>query len=108
MSAEPSKYRFLLINAFSLAPGSEFRLRAFDGPKETQLHNYEDVKPFLAGIDWDLHPGAPSTHGNWPDGAFLKTGYRPGARSCSASRACGATIAARFWSRWRWGRCSRS
>ena len=66
VSAEPSKYRFLLINAFSLAPGSDFRLRAFDGPKETQLHNYEDVKPFLAGIDWDLHPGAPATHGNWP------------------------------------------
>ncbi len=66
MTDQPSKYRFLLINAFSLKPGSEFRLRSFSGPKETQLHNYDDVKPFLAGIDWDLHPGAPSTHGNWP------------------------------------------
>ena len=92
MSAESSKYRFLLINAFSLAPGSEFRLRAFDGPKETQLHNYEDVKPFLAGIDWDLHPGAPSTHGNWPvqsKGEFLSVGYNRQAlvrEACASGR----------------------
>jgi Asp/Glu/hydantoin racemase len=61
-----SKYRFLLINAFSLAPGSGFQLRSFTGPKETQIYNYEDLRPFLDGIEWDLHPGAPSTHGNWP------------------------------------------
>jgi len=36
------------------------------GPKETQSYNYEDVKPVLADIDWDLHPGALATHGNWP------------------------------------------
>src|SRR6185436_20383520 len=66
VSAAPSKYRFLLINAFSLQPGSEFRLRSFAGPKESQLYNYEDVKPFREGIDWDLHPGALATHGNWP------------------------------------------
>lgn len=66
MSDHPARYRFLLINAFSLEPGSEFRLRAFSGPKETQLHNYDDVKPFLEGIEWDLHAGARSTHGNWP------------------------------------------
>ncbi len=66
MTAQPSKYRFLLINAFSLAPGNDFQMRSFSGPKETQLYNYEDVKPFLADIDWDLHPGARATHGNWP------------------------------------------
>ena len=73
-----NKYRFLLINAFSLAPGSDFKLRSFSGPKETQLYNYEDVKPFLDGIDWDLHPGAPATHGNWPVQSkweFLSVGY---------------------------------
>ena len=78
MSAEPSKYRFLLINAFSLPPGGDFKLRAFDGPKEQQLYNYEDVKPFLEGIDWDLHPGAAATHGNWPVQSkweFLSVGY---------------------------------
>jgi allantoin racemase len=78
VSAEPSKYRFLLINAFSLQPGGEFRLRSFAGPKESQLYNYEDVKPFLAGIDWDLHPGAASTHGNFPVQSkweFMSVGY---------------------------------
>jgi Asp/Glu/hydantoin racemase len=75
---EPSsKYRFLLINAFSLAPGSSFQLRSFTGPKETQLYNYEDLKPFLAGIDWELHPGARTTHGNFPvmtKEAFMSVG----------------------------------
>ena len=66
MTEQPSKYRFFLINAFSLAPGSGFQLRSFTGPKESQIYNYSDVAPFLAGIDWDLHPGAPATHGNWP------------------------------------------
>ncbi len=61
-----SKYHFLLINAFSLAPGSGFAMRSFTGPKEAQLYNYQDVKPFLEGVDWDLHPGAPTTHGNFP------------------------------------------
>ena len=66
MTVQPSKYRFLLINAFSLAPGNDFQMRSFSGPKETQVYNYEDLKPFLADIDWDLSPGAPATHGNWP------------------------------------------
>ena len=66
MTDQPSKYRFLLINAFSLAPGNDFQMRSFSGPKETQIYNYEDVKPFLADVDWDLNPGAPATHGNWP------------------------------------------
>ena len=66
MTAQPSKYRFLLINAFSLAPGNDFAMRSYTGPKETQVYNYEDVKRFLADIDWDLNPGAPTTHGNYP------------------------------------------
>ena len=61
-----SKYRFLLINAFSLPPTSPYQMRSFSGPKETQVYNYDDVKPFLADIDWDLHPGALATHGEWP------------------------------------------
>jgi allantoin racemase len=66
LTAQFAKYRFLLINAFSLAPGNHFQMRSFSGPKETQIYNYEDVKPFLADVDWDLNPGAPATHGNWP------------------------------------------
>ncbi|MBN9489150.1 MAG: hypothetical protein J0H44_18085 [Alphaproteobacteria bacterium] len=66
MGSQSGKYRFLLINAFSLAPGSDFQMRAYSGPKEAQLYNYADVASFLADVDWDLHPGAPATHGNWP------------------------------------------
>ncbi len=72
-----SKYRFLLINAFSLAPGNDFAMRSCTGPKETQVYNYEDLKPFLADIDWDLDPGAPATHGNFPvttKEAFMSVG----------------------------------
>jgi Asp/Glu/hydantoin racemase len=61
-----SKYRFLLINAFSLPSTSPYQMRSFSGPKETQVYNYDDVKPFLADIEWDLHPGALATHGEWP------------------------------------------
>jgi Asp/Glu/hydantoin racemase len=77
VASQPSKYRFLLINAFSLAPGSGFQMRSFTGPKETQLYNYEDLKPFLEGIDWELHPGARTTHGNFPvttKEAFMSVG----------------------------------
>jgi allantoin racemase len=77
VTAQSSKYRFLLINAFSLAPGNDFQMRSFSGPKETQIYNYEDLKPFLADIDWDLNPGAPATHGNWPvttKQAFMSVG----------------------------------
>ncbi len=73
-----SKYRFLLINAFQLPPGGPFQLRAFAGPKESQLYNYEDLRPVLADIEWDLHPGAPATHGNWPVQSrfeFMSVGY---------------------------------
>ena len=65
-TASAGKYRFLLINAFSLAEGSSFQMRAYDGSKESQLHNYRDVAPFLADVEWDVHTGARSTHGNWP------------------------------------------
>lgn len=61
-----SKYRFHLINAFSLSENAAFRLRRYQGTREELLYNYEDVAPFLDGIDWDVHPGAPSTHGDWP------------------------------------------
>ena len=40
MTDPTSKYRFLLINAFSLAPGNDFQMRSFTGPKETQLYNF--------------------------------------------------------------------
>lgn len=60
------KYRFQLINAFKLSPNAGFKLRAYDGPKETLLYNYNDVAPLLDGVTWDIHPGALATHGDWP------------------------------------------
>jgi Asp/Glu/hydantoin racemase len=61
-----SKYRFLLVHAFSLAEGAAFAMRPASGRKEEILYNYQDVAPVLEGIDWDIHPGARATHGNWP------------------------------------------
>ena len=66
MNDQTSKYRFQLINAFSLSDRSAFKLRAYDGPKESILYNYQDVAPFLKDVEWDVHPGAPATHGDWP------------------------------------------
>jgi allantoin racemase len=65
MPAEPSKYRFLLIHAFSLPPTSKFLHRPVEGPKETRLPNYERVKQFLDGIDWELHQGPMAPFGDW-------------------------------------------
>ena len=61
-----SKYRFQLINAFRLSPNAGFRLRAYDGPKESLVYNFQDVAPYLDGVNWDVHPGALATHGDWP------------------------------------------
>lgn len=66
MADSQNKYRFHLINAFSLSANAAFRLRAYDGPKESLVYNYQDVAPFLADVDWDVHPGALATHGDWP------------------------------------------
>ncbi len=67
MATPPSRFRFLLINPYSLPPGSAFRMGAADdGPKEARLPNHANTAPFLADVDWDLHPGAPATHGNGP------------------------------------------
>jgi allantoin racemase len=61
-----NKYRFQLINAFRLSDKAGFKLRAWDGPKETLVYNYKDVAPSLTDVTWDVHPGALATHGDWP------------------------------------------
>lgn len=66
MPATASKYRFLLIQAFRLAEGASYRMRPMEGRKEEMLLNHDQLAPFLADVDWDLHPGAPATHGNHP------------------------------------------
>lgn len=66
MADAPARYRFLLVSAFSLPEGTGYRMRAFSGRKEDMLMNHAMLAPLLASIDYDVHPGAAATHGNWP------------------------------------------
>jgi len=66
MSDVASRYRFLLIQAFSLPETSAYRMRAFQGGREAMLMNYDSLAHLLADVDWEVHPGAPATHGNHP------------------------------------------
>ena len=66
MSPGEKKFRFLLIQAFSLPPTSKYQLRPMQGSRETQLMNYGDFANLLEDVDWELHPGAPAPHGDWP------------------------------------------
>lgn len=60
-----AKPRLLLINAFKL-PAGAYALRPAEGPCETLLMDYANVAHLLEDVDWDVHPGAPATHGDWP------------------------------------------
>ncbi len=66
MGAAPGQYRFLLLQAFSLPAGSKYTLRPMSGAKEAMLMNHGDFASVLEGVSWDLHPGAPAPHGDWP------------------------------------------
>ena len=66
MAEARSRYRFLLMQAFSLPPDSPNQYRPAGGPKEQALMNYPALAHLLADVDWDLHPGAVAPHGNWP------------------------------------------
>lgn len=63
---DTGRYRFLLVSAFSLPEGAGYRMRAFRGRKEEMLLNAGRVLPLLDGVVWDVHPGAPATHGSYP------------------------------------------
>lgn len=65
MSEAAKKYRFILIQAFQLPESSPYRHRPTEGPKEKGLQNHDQVAPFLADVEWDLHPGALTTYGDW-------------------------------------------
>lgn len=66
MPDEEKKVRFLLIQAFRLPKDSEYHHRAVEGPKEAQLMNYDNVKPLLEDVEWELHPGPLAPYGDWP------------------------------------------
>jgi len=60
------KYRFLLIQAFHLPKDSPYLHRPVEGPKETRLMNYDNVKHLLEDVEWELHPGPLAPYGDWP------------------------------------------
>jgi allantoin racemase len=66
MSQSNARYRFLMIHAFSLSDEARHHLRPQHGSKETVLMNHAELAPLLSDVDWDLHPGARATHGDWP------------------------------------------
>jgi Asp/Glu/hydantoin racemase len=66
MPAQGGRYRFLLIQAFHLPEGSKYLHRAFTGPKEARLMNYDAVRHLLEDVEWELDPGPLATYGDWP------------------------------------------
>jgi allantoin racemase len=63
---EKNKYRFLLINAFSLPADSRYLHRPVTGPKEARLMNFETHRHLLDDVDWEVHPGPMAPYGDWP------------------------------------------
>ena len=66
MPDQAKKFRFLLIQAFHLPQTSSYRHRTFEGPKETRLMNYDNLKHLLEDVEWDLHRGPLAPYGDWP------------------------------------------
>jgi len=60
------KFRFLLIQAFHLPKTSHYLQRPVEGPRETRLMNYDNIKPLLEDVEWDVHPGPLAPYGDWP------------------------------------------
>lgn len=60
------KPRLLLLQAFSLREGSQYKLRPTSGPREALLMNHRDFAPLLDDVEWELHPGSLAPHGDWP------------------------------------------
>ena len=66
MSDQAQKFRFLLIQAFHLPETSPYLHRTVEGPKETRLMNYDNIRPLLEDVEWDLHRGPRAPYGDWP------------------------------------------
>src|ERR1035437_2490332 len=60
------KFRFLLIQAFHLPKTSKYLQRPVEGPRETRLMNYDNIKPLLEDVEWDVPPGPLAPYGDWP------------------------------------------
>ncbi|MBT4431216.1 MAG: hypothetical protein HOC91_11930, partial [Nitrospinaceae bacterium] len=60
------KYRIILVAAFQMPTDSRFAPPPDPSlPKEKLLANYDNVKHHLEDVEWDLHPGAIATYGDW-------------------------------------------
>jgi len=66
MSNGKKKYKFLLIEAFSLPDNSRFRGPRRGLPKEQRLMNYESIKHLLEDVEWEYHEGPLAPYGDWP------------------------------------------
>ncbi|MGH7153335.1 MAG: aspartate/glutamate racemase family protein, partial [Acetobacteraceae bacterium] len=64
MSGDSDKYRFLLIQPYSLPDTSPYLMRSTSGVKEVALMNYQELKHLLADVTWDLDPGPLAPHGD--------------------------------------------
>lgn len=56
-------YRFLLIAAYRHGADSLFRTGTSAGRTQDPLMHHGAIAPLLAGVSWDVHPGAEATHG---------------------------------------------
>lgn len=66
MPDQAKKFRFLLIQAFHLPQTSSYLHRTVEGPRETRLMNYDNLKHLLEDVEWDLHRGPLASYGDWP------------------------------------------
>ena len=86
--SSPSKYRFLLIQAFRLPETSPYLHRKLTGPKEQTLMDHANLAPLLEDVDWDLHGGALTTYGDWPVETREEFMYSGAARLPLVREAC--------------------
>lgn len=78
------RYRFLLIPPFRLPSETAWGYQTLhlegDEPKRERLMNADMILPYLEDVDWDLHPGALATFGDWPVETREEFAYAANAR----------------------------
>lgn len=92
VSPEQSKYRFLLMPPFRLPTeskwGAETLTLDINLPKQERLMNRDMILPYLEDVDWDLHPGALASYGDWPVETREEFAYAADARLKNLREAC--------------------
>ena len=66
MPEEKSKFRFFLMQPFTLPTDTQWSPRRLTGTREQLLMNYENVKHLLEDVEWVLHEGPMAPYGDWP------------------------------------------